>query len=139
MNRQKNRRSSPLQRRATARPLGLVGAASSQKFPLALSRLGPIGLSICSVVLISLMAILYLSQLGQVVSTNQQIQDLHNQQTELQRQNNDLINTIAQEQAPAYIAAHAKAQGLQPVDPQMVQIVVLPPSQGTGNGNQSEP
>ncbi|HLI68603.1 MAG TPA: septum formation initiator family protein [Ktedonobacteraceae bacterium] len=76
--------------------------------------------------LISLMAILYLSQLGQAVTTNQQIQALRNQEAALQRQNSDLINTIAQEQSPAYIAAHARKLGLAPANPQNVQVVLIP-------------
>ncbi len=90
-------------------------------------RMGPVTLCICSVLLISLMAILYLSQLGQAVTTNQQIQALRSQEAALQRQNGDLVNTIAQEQSPAYIAAQAKKQGLVPANPQNVQVVVIPP------------
>lgn len=100
-------------------------------------RLGPVALSISSVLLISLMAILYLSQLGQAVTANQQLQDLRGQQAALERQNNDLINTIASEQSPAYIAAHARAQGLVPVSPQGVQVIVLPNIQAQQNGNGS--
>lgn len=81
------------------------------------------------------MAILYLSQLGQVVATNQQIQDLRSQQAALQRANNDLVNTIAREQSPAYIAAQARKMGLVPVDPQGVQVIVI---QGT-QGNREQP
>jgi cell division protein FtsL len=88
-------------------------------------RIGPVTLSVCSVLLIGLMAILYLSQLGQSVTTNQQIQDLHQQQILLQRENQDLVNTIAQEESPAYITAHAKAMGLVPADPKAVQILVV--------------
>jgi cell division protein FtsL len=76
--------------------------------------------------LISLMAILYLSQLGQAVTTNQQLQDLRTQQTELQRQNQDLVNTIGQEQSPAYIIAQAKKRGMVPGNPQNVQVVPNP-------------
>ncbi|HLH62320.1 MAG TPA: hypothetical protein VKV20_11610 [Ktedonobacteraceae bacterium] len=88
-------------------------------------RIGPGTLSICSVLLIGLMAILYLSQLGQAVNDNQQIQNLHQRQVTLQRENQDLINTIAQEESPAYIIAHAKAMGLVPANPKEVQILVV--------------
>jgi cell division protein FtsL len=81
------------------------------------------------------MAILYLSQLGQVVATNQQIQDLRSQQAALQRENNDLVNTIAQEQSPAYIATRAKKMGLVPADPQRVLVLAI---QGT-QGNREQP
>jgi cell division protein FtsL len=102
-----------------------------------LFRPGPVFLSICSVLLISLMAVLYLSQLGQAVTTNQQIQDLQNQQTELQRQNSDLINTIASEQSPAYIATHASQQGLAPTSASNVQVIVVPNIQAQQNGDGS--
>jgi cell division protein FtsL len=97
----------------------------SQLYPF-FARLGPVTLTICSVLLISLMAILYLSQLGQAVTTNQQIQELREQQTLLERQNSDLVNTIASEQSPAYIAAHASQQGLGPINLQNIQVIVVP-------------
>ncbi len=91
-----------------------------------LFRIGPVALSICSVLLIGLMAVLYLSQLGQAVTANQQIQQLHNQQEVLQRGNQDLLYSIAQEESPGYIAEHAKSLGLVPTDAKSVTIVVVP-------------
>jgi cell division protein FtsB len=87
--------------------------------------MGPVALCICSVFLIGLMAVLYLSQLGQAVSANQQLQDLHTEQATLQRQNQDLVNTIAQEQSPDYIATKAKAMGLVQPDPKTVQVLIV--------------
>jgi cell division protein FtsB len=87
--------------------------------------MGPVALCICSVLLIGLMAILYLSQLGQAVSANQQLQDLHQQQATLQRENQDLVDTISQEQSPEYIAEHAKSLGLVAADPKTVQILLV--------------
>lgn len=113
---------------------GLAGRSQPGLTPLFL-RIGPVALCLCSVLLISLMAILYLSQLGQVVATNQQIQDLRSQQAALQRENNDLVNTIAQEQSPAYIATRAKKMGLVPADPQRVLVLAI---QGT-QGNREQP
>src|SRR6266852_2167854 len=89
-------------------------------------RMGPVALSISSVLLIGLMAVLYLSQLGQAVAANQKLQDLHRQQAVLQRQDQDLVVVVAQEQSPAYIAAHARSLGLVPADPKTVQLVVVP-------------
>jgi cell division protein FtsB len=89
-------------------------------------RMGPVALCITSVLLVGLMAVLYLSQLGQAVADNQQIQDLRARQAVLQRQDQDLVDTIAQEQSPAYIAAQGKKQGLVPADPQALQIIVVP-------------
>jgi cell division protein FtsL len=89
-------------------------------------HMGPVALCITSVLLIGLMAVLYLSQQGQAVSVNQQIQNIRAQQADLQRQNQDLTYTIAQERSPANIAAKATKQGLVPADPGKVQIVVVP-------------
>ena len=87
--------------------------------------MGPVALSISSVLLISLMAILYLSQLGQAVAANQKLQDIHTREVTLQRENQDLVNVIAQEQSPQYIAQHAKSLGLVPADPKTLQVVVV--------------
>lgn len=89
-------------------------------------RMGPASLSISGVLLIGLMAVLYLSQLGQAVAANQRLQDIHTQQAILQRQDQDLVNDISQEQSPAYIAEHAKSMGLVPADPKTVRVLVVP-------------
>ena len=89
-------------------------------------RIGPVALSICSVLLIGLMAVLYLSQLGQAVTANQQIQEYHRQQNTLQRENQDLLYAIAHEESPGYIAEHAKSLGLVLADSKAVIIVVVP-------------
>ena len=101
-------------------------ANGRRRFPVLFSRIGPVTLSICSVLLMSLMAILYLYQQGQTVTTNQQIQALRNQQTTLQRQNDDLVNTIATEQSPEYIAAFAEKMGLEAANPQDVRVISNP-------------
>ncbi len=95
-----------------------------QLYPFFFS-MGPVPLCIISVLLIGLMAILYLSLLGQAVTANAKIQEMHNEQSILQRQNEDLVNTIAQEQSPAYIATQAKKMGLVPSDPSNVQIIIV--------------
>jgi cell division protein FtsL len=74
----------------------------------------------------SLMAILYLYQQGQAVTTNQQIQALRNRQATLQRQNADLVNQIATEQSPEYVAAFAVRMGLMPANAQRVQVTNNP-------------
>lgn len=109
----------------TALPKPIVAAKRRRQLYPFFFSMGPVALSICSVLLIGLMAVLYLTQVGQAVSANQQIQDYHNQQAALQRQNQDLIVTIAQEQSPAYIAAKAQAIGLVPEDPNAVQVIVV--------------
>ncbi|MFL5625203.1 MAG: hypothetical protein ACJ788_06350 [Ktedonobacteraceae bacterium] len=106
-----------------ARPI-LAAKRRRQLHPFFFS-MGPVALSVSSVLLVGLMAILYLTQLGQAVAANQKLQDLRSQQAILQRQNQDLVNIIAQEQSPDYIARQAKAQGLIPADPKIVQVLVI--------------
>jgi cell division protein FtsL len=112
--------------RAKASPVKPILAAKRRRqlYPFFFS-MGPVPLSIISMLLIGLMAILYLSLLGQAVTANAKIQEMHNEQSVLQRQNEDLVNTIAQEQSPAYIATQAKKMGLVPADPSNVQIIVV--------------
>lgn len=109
---------------ASAKPI-LAARRRRQLHPF-FFRMGPVGLSICSVLLISLMAVLYLSQLGQAVTANQEIQSLRQQQATLARQDQDLAQQIAQERSPVYIAARAKAMGLIPADPKTVIVLVIP-------------
>ena len=109
--------------RASTKPI-LAARRRRQLHPF-FFRMGPVGLSICSVLLISLMAVLYLSQLGQAVTANQEIQSLHRQQATLAREDQDLAQQIAQEQSPGYIATRAKAMGLIPSDPKMALVLVI--------------
>jgi len=88
-------------------------------------HMGPVALSITSVLLIGLMAVLYLNQLGEAIAANQSLQDLRNQQVELKKQNQDILRIIAQEQSPASIAREAQKMGLMPADPKLVQILVV--------------
>jgi hypothetical protein len=87
--------------------------------------MGPVALSISSVLLIGLMAILYLTQLGQAVSANQKLQDYLAQQATLRRQNQDLVYVVSQEQSPGYIADSARALGLVPADPKIVKGLIV--------------
>src|SRR5215472_14844472 len=89
-------------------------------------NMGTTALSVISVALIGLMAILYLSQVGQAVNTNRQLQQINQQQSSLTRQNQDLAEQLAQEQSPGYVATHAQQQGLQPADPENVHTIVIP-------------
>ncbi len=133
MNHQSTHPHGPRQRRARGSSRQAWLANSRRRFPLLVSRIGPVTLSICSVLLMSLMAILYLYQQGQAVTTNQQIQALRNQQATLQRQNGDLVNTIATEQSPGYVAAFAGKMGLTPTSAQNVQVVNNPQTQNNGD------
>ncbi|MEO7019393.1 MAG: hypothetical protein ABI234_04515 [Ktedonobacteraceae bacterium] len=137
MDQQKNRQNRQRQNGGARQSAKLIQAVRRRQLPPFLFRMGPVTLSICSVLLMSFMAILYVSQLGQAVTTNQQIQDMHVQQTILQRQNNDLVNTVAQEQSPASIAARAAAMGLAPAESQNARVVVVPHITMPANGGQS--
>ena len=106
-------------------PRPILAAKRRRQLHPFLFSMGPVALSISSVLLISLMAILYLSQLGQAVAANQKLQDIHTQQVTLQRENQDLVNVIAQEQSPQYIAQRAKSLGLVSADPKTLQVLVV--------------
>ncbi|MGH2506085.1 MAG: septum formation initiator family protein [Ktedonobacteraceae bacterium] len=137
MNRQNNRQNNLHQNSSIHQSVRLIQAVRRRQLPPFLFRMRPVTLSMCSVLLISFMAILYVSQLGQAVTTNQQIQDQHTQQAVLQRQNNDLENMVSQEQSPAYIAARAAAMGLVPVDQQNTRVAVVLHSTTQANREQS--
>ena len=86
-------------------------------------HMGPVALTVTSVLLIGLMAVFYLSQVGQAVSDNQKLQRIQAQQSNLQRQDQDLTDTISTEQSPAYIASMARKMGLVPTDPNTIQVI----------------
>ena len=86
-------------------------------------HMGPVALTVTSVLLIGLMAVFYLSQVGQAVSDNQKLQRIQAQQSNLQRQDQDLTATISTEQSPTYIASMAKKMGLAPTDPGTIQFI----------------
>ncbi len=121
-------------RRTPPQPI-LAAKRRRQLYPF-FSSMGPVPLITISVLLIGLMAVLYLTQLGQAVSANQRIQEMRAEQAVLQRQNQDLLNTIANEQSPAYIATQAKKLGLAPGDPQNIQIIVVKNLKPITNNNQ---
>ena len=133
MNSMKERISVPLN--AVAQPIPVV-KRRRQLHPF-FFRMGPVALCITSVLLIGLMAVLYLSQVGQAVASNQQLQTIQVQQDKLQRQNQDLVNTISIEQSPAYIADRAKHMGLIPLDPKNVQIITVKNLLPIQNDNQN--
>ena len=117
----KEKVSSPIE--VVAQPI-VAAKRRRQLYPF-FFRMGPVALCMTSVLLIGLMAVLYLSQVGQAVAANQQIQTMQAQQDKLQRQNQDLVNNVSQEQSPAYIADKAKKMGLIPSDPKNVQVITV--------------
>lgn len=95
-----------------------------QLYPFFFS-MGPVALCITSVLLIGLMAVFYLNQVSQSVAANQQLQDITAQQDTLNRQNQDLVQTIATEQSPVFISANARKLGLVLADPKTVRIIIV--------------
>src|SRR5947208_16502577 len=91
---------------AALRPI-LAAKRRRQLYPFFFA-MGPVALSITGVLLIALMAVLYLSQVGQAVAENQDLQQARSQQANIERQKQDLAYALSQEQSPAYIAEHAK-------------------------------
>jgi cell division protein FtsL len=110
---------------AATPPQSILAAKRRRQLYPFFFAMGPIALSITSVLLIGLMAVLYLSQVGQAVAENQKLQDTRTQQTLVERQNQDLAYALSQEQSPTYIAEHAKELGLVPADPKTVQVFVV--------------
>jgi cell division protein FtsL len=102
----------------------LVATRRRQLYPF-FFHMGPVALCITSVLLIGLMAVLYLSQVSQAVSANQRLQDINAQYAVVKRQNQDLVDTIAQEQSPGYIAENARKLGLVLADPKTVQVLIV--------------
>jgi hypothetical protein len=94
-------------------------------------RVGTLTVSLSGVLLIALMSVLYLNQLGQANKANQTLQQIQNQRAVLARQQQDLNATIAQEQLPTYVAAHASQQGLIPPDWRNVHVIKVPGLQAT--------
>jgi len=123
-----------IQRTLLAKPIQ-AAKRRRQLYPF-FFHMGPVALCITSALLIALMAIFYLSQLGQAVATNQQLQDTRAQQSTLQRQNQDLVNTVAQERSPTYIAGKARQQGLVPADPKNVHTLMVPHLQPISDNEQ---
>jgi hypothetical protein len=109
---------------AAPRPI-LAAKRRRQLYPFFFA-MGPVALSITSVLLIGLMAVLYLSQVGEAVAENRSLQQTLLQQASIKRQEQDLAYTVSQEQSPAYIAEHAKMLGLVPADPKAAQVIIVP-------------
>ncbi len=125
-------RASGATRKTPLKPI-LAAKRRRQLYPFFFS-MGLVPLTMISVLLIGLMAVLYLTQLGQAVTANQSIQNMRSEQAVLQRQDQDLVNTIANEQSPGYIAQQAKKLGLSPS--QNVQIIVVKNLKPIANNNQ---
>lgn len=100
-------------------------------------HMGPVALCISCVLLISLMAVLYLSQVGQVVTANHQLQSIRNEQAALERQNQDLIDTLTREQSPNFIVEQVQKMGLGPVDSTHLWVIQVSHLQQIDKGDRS--
>jgi cell division protein FtsL len=110
---------------ANVAPQPILAAKRRRQLHPFFFSMGPVTLCVTSVLLIGLMAVLYLSQVGQAVAANQKLQDVRVQQSLLDRENQDLANTISYERSPSYIAQAAKQEGLIPADPNATRVLVI--------------
>lgn len=107
-----------------AKPLHM--ARIRRQLAATLFRLGPIPLGIIGAVLISLMALLYLNEVGLANQARLRLQQLAAQQTQLQQQNQQLLEQQGTLQSPAYIENRARQMGMIPEDPSKVPIIIIP-------------
>ena len=91
-----------------------------------LFRLGPIPLGIMGAILISLLALLYLNEVSLANQARLHLQQLATQQTQLQQQNQELLQQQGIFQSPAYIEGQAKRMGMVPEDPNQVITITIP-------------
>jgi cell division protein FtsB len=107
-----------------AKPLQM--ARVRRRLAASFFRLGPIPLGIIGVVLISVLALLYLDEVGMASQARLRLQQLAAQQTQLQQQNQRLLEQQGVLQSPGYIENQARRMGMVPEDPGKVQIIVIP-------------
>jgi hypothetical protein len=74
---------------------------------------------------------------GQIVTANHQLQSIRNEQAALERQNQDLVDILTQEQSPAFIVEQAQKMGLVPVDPKHLWIIQVSHLQEIDKGDRS--
>lgn len=104
----------------------LQAARARRQLSLSLSRLGPIPLGLAGVILISLLAVLYLNEIGLAAQARLRLQQLATQQLQLQQQNQQLRAQQGMLQSPGYIESQAKHLGMVLGDPARVHIIVIP-------------
>ncbi|HEY7347436.1 MAG TPA: hypothetical protein VH599_03890 [Ktedonobacterales bacterium] len=101
-------------------------ARARRRLASSLFRLGPIPLGIIGAILISLLALLYLNEVGLATQARLRLQELANQQTQLQQQNQQLREQQGILQSPGYIVQQAIRMGMIPEDPARVHTIVIP-------------
>ena len=120
------KRNNDVQRNKIVSPKTVFSARQGRQRRPFFFHMGPVALSITSVLLIGLMAVLYLSQVEQAAVANQQLQEIRSEQTTLQREDQDLSQTIAIERFLLYISTQAAKAGLVPENPSDVKIIQIP-------------
>ncbi len=106
----------------------LQAARARRLLASSLYRLRPLPLAVVGAMLISLLALLYLNEVGLATQARLRLQELATQQTQLQQQNQRLLQQQGRLQSPAYIENQAKQMGMVPADPSQVQIILIPGS-----------
>lgn len=104
----------------------LQAARARRQLAFSLYRLGPIPLGLAGVILVSLLAVLYLNEIGLAAQARLRLQQLATQQLQLQQQNQQLRAQQGMLQSPGYIESQAKHLGMVPEDPTRVHIIVIP-------------
>jgi cell division protein FtsB len=104
----------------------LQAARIRRRLADSLYRLGPLPLGIIGALLISLLALLYLNELGLATAANQRLQQLAATQAQLQQENQSLREQQGMLQSPAYIEQRASQMGMVPEDPSTVHTIIIP-------------
>jgi cell division protein FtsL len=103
----------------------LQAARERRRLAAVIYQLKPLQLGIIGGALISLLAVLYLNEVGLATQANQRLQQLAANQAQLQRTNQRLRQQQGTLQSPGYIINHAKQMGMVPEDPANVQTITI--------------
>ena len=103
----------------------LQAARERRRLTATIYQLKPLQLGIIGVALISLLAVLYLNEVGLATQANQRLQQLAADQAQLQRNNQQLRQQQGTLQSPDYIVNRAKQMGMVPEDPTRVHTITI--------------
>ena len=103
----------------------LQAARERRRLAASIYHLGPLPLGIIGAILISLLALLYLNEVGLATQANQRLQQLASDQAQLQRDNQYLRQQQGIFQSPGYIENRARQMGMEPADPSTVHTIVI--------------
>ncbi len=107
-------------------PKPLEAARERRRLAASIYQLKPLPLGIIGAILISLLALLYLNEVGLAIQTNQHLQQLAGDQSQLQQENQDLRQQQGAFQSPSYIENRARQMGMIPADPNTVHTITIP-------------